>query len=158
MRFAALLAFLIGGSLCYSQEASTSQAAGQEQSTVVEQTSDADEPANSDNSIAAEDESDRETMELAESVKLLSGGLKLTFILLMFTNAVICGRWAVETGRNFWAWYLFALFTGPLAGGCMLHGVATDKAGGQAPGGCLAALLGIGIPLAGWIVWLAILG
>ena len=31
----------------------------------------------------------------------------LTFILLMFTNAIFVGRWALETDRNFWAWYIF---------------------------------------------------
>ena len=81
----------------------------------------------------------------------------LTFILMMFTNAVICGQWALKTDRNFWGWYIFGLFTGPLAGGFMLHRSAGDKAGGENPSGCLAAILGLGIPLAGWIIWLALL-
>ncbi len=81
----------------------------------------------------------------------------LTFILLMFTNAIFVGRWALETDRNFWAWYIFGLFTGPLAGGFMLHRVAGDKADGKNPSGCLAALLGIGIPAAGWFIWIAVL-
>lgn len=83
--------------------------------------------------------------------------LILTFILLMFTNAVICGSWALQTDRNFWGWYIFALFTGPFAGGCMLARVAGDKAGGKSPNGCLAAILGFGIPAGGWFIWIAIL-
>ena len=87
----------------------------------------------------------------------VSDFVALTFVLLMFTNAIFVGRWALETDRNFWAWYIFGLFTGPLAGGFMLHRVAGDKAGGKNPSGCLAALLGIGIPAAGWFIWIAIL-
>jgi len=99
-------------------------------------------------------------VDLAEAIAAIesvSDFLVLTFILLMFTNAVFVGRWALETDRNFWGWYIFALFTGPLAGGFMLHRAAGDKAGGKSPSGCLAALLGIGVPMAGWIVWIAIL-
>ncbi len=81
----------------------------------------------------------------------------LTFILLMFTNAIFVGRWALETNRSFWAWYIFGLFTGPLAGGFMLHRVAGDRADGKNPSGCLAALLGIGIPAAGWFIWITVL-
>ena len=83
--------------------------------------------------------------------------LILTFILLMFTNAVICGQWALQTDRNFWGWYIFALFTGPFAGGCMLGRAGADKTAGKNPNGCLAAILGFGIPAAGWFIWIAIL-
>ena len=93
----------------------------------------------------------------SDSTNRIVGLLKLTFILVMFTNAVICGRWAIGTDRNFWGWYLFGLFTGPLAGGFMLHRCAADR-DGKAPAGPLAALLGLGIPVAGWIIWMGLLG
>ena len=91
-------------------------------------------------------------------VENLSDFLVLTFILLMFTNAVICGHWAITTNRNFWGWYLFGLFTGPLAGGFMLDRSARERTGGESQRvGCWGAVAGIGIPFAGWIIWLILL-
>lgn len=81
----------------------------------------------------------------------------MTFVLLMFTNAIQCGHWAIQTKRNFWAWYLAGLFTGPLAGGCMLHRTAVDASSEANPGGCLGALAGLLIPAAGWFIWFKIL-
>ncbi len=98
-----------------------------------------------------------ERSDRKDEVKNDSDFMVLTFILLMFTNAVICGHWAINTGRNFWGWYLFGLFTGPLAGGCMLHHSAREQSGEMNPGGGWAAIAGIGIPLAGWLLWLVIL-
>ena len=159
MRAVFLLAFLLGTPFCFGQgtPASEDDPAGAEATVSLEETSDEEGSADASDSPAPVVDSDDEIDRLAEAVLPLSGGLKLTFILLMFTNAVICGRWALETGRNFLGWYLFGLFTGPLAGGFLLHRIATDKAGGQAPSGCLAVIVGLGIPLAGWIVWLMIL-
>ncbi len=116
--------------------------------------------AESNNSITAGVPEDSDTrVDQAETTgnTSVSDFLALTFILLMFTNAVFVGRWALETDRNFWAWYIFGLVAGPLAGGFMLHRVAGDKAGGKNPGGCLAALLGFGIPAAGGFIWITIL-
>lgn len=93
----------------------------------------------------------------SQSIDDVYGFVALTFILLMFTNAIICGQWAINTNRNFWGWYLFGLFTGPLAGGCMLHRTARDKTGEDNPGGAWGAIAGISIPFAGWIVWVMIL-
>jgi len=126
---------------CYAQESTDSQA-----TSVIEQ---------SEGSLESSGENPAETEAIANTS--VEDFLILTFILLMFTNAVICGSWAIKTDRNFWGWYIFALFTGPFAGGCMLARVAGDKAGGKSPNGCLAAILGFGIPAAGWFIWIAIL-
>ena len=99
-------------------------------------------------------ESANEMPEMLEQVAGLAG---LTFILVMFTSAIMCGQWAINSGRNFWLWYLFGLFTGPLAGGCMLHRTAIDKVGDQAVNNPLGALLGIGIPAGGWFTWIYLL-
>lgn len=136
-----LLVSLCLHSVCLSQELPNAQA----------------ESNNSDTAGVPED-SDTRVHQAETTVNTsVSDFLALTFILLMFTNAVFVGRWALETDRNFWAWYIFGLFSGPLAGGFMLHRVAGDKAGGKSPSGCLAALLGFGIPAAGWFIWIAIL-
>ena len=126
---------------CYAQESSDSQTA-----SPIQQ---------SEGSLESSGENLSETDSIANtSVEDFS---ILTFILLMFTNAVVCGSWALQTDRNFWGWYIFALFTGPFAGGCMLARVAGDRTGGKSPNGCLAAVLGFGIPAAGWFIWIAIL-
>lgn len=142
VRIVILTAVLISlHSVCFSQTSSDVRPPNdQKQSTgEVDQSGEKSDP------VEADEKSDVE------------GFVALTFILLMFTNAVICGHWAIQTDRNFWGWYIFGLFTGPLAGGFMLSRAAVDKADGKNPNGCLAAILGIGIPFAGWIVWVALL-
>lgn len=126
---------------CYAQELP-----GTQTTAVIEQ---------SEGSLESFTESHAESGPVADTS--VEDFLILTFILLMFTNAVICGSWALQTDRSFWSWYIFALFTGPFAGGCMLARVAGDKAGGRSPSGCLAAILGFGIPAVGWLLWIAIL-
>ena len=108
-----------------------------------------------------EGEAERVTEETSatspETARHLHEGIVLTFVLLMFTNAIQCGQWAIQTKRHFWAWYLAGLFTGPLAGGVMLQRTAVDTIGDANPGGCGGALAGLLIPAAGWFIWLAIL-
>ena len=112
---------------------------------------------NAESATSVEDSGERLAQAATVANTSVSDFVALTFILLMFTNAIIVGHWALQTDRNFWAWYIFGLFTGPLAGGFMLHRAAGDKAGGKNPSGCLAAILGFGIPAAGWFIWVAIL-
>jgi len=118
-----------------------------------------EQPVSSDSSDAGVGLIDRIRVleDRNDRVKDIADFLVLTFILVMFTNAVICGHWAISTNRNFWGWYLFGLFTGPLAGGFMLDRSARERSGGNIPGGAWGAVAGIGIPLAGWIIWMILL-
>ncbi len=116
------------------------------------------EVAVTDNPIEANPSVEKLQASLEES-KQLHKDIVFIFTLLMFTNAIQCGHWAIQTKRNFWGWYIAGLFTGPLAGGTMLYRTGIDL--GHEPksnlGGCVAALAGLLIPAAGWVIWMRFL-